>query len=101
MELRQQGMSQAQAAAVVGVSQQTVDNWESGFSNANNGKAKTPDLRISVPKDRYGEIYERRQAGEPVSQIAETRPGPPCLRITIRAVYTSRLRFFVHIWDTF
>jgi len=54
LQLRQQGMSQAQAAAVVGVDDTTISKWESKqFSDLKFQDAKTPDLRISVPKDRY------------------------------------------------
>ena len=50
--------------------QQTVDNWESGFSNTNICKAKTPDLRISVKADPP-QIIAEGEAGKHKQIIAE------------------------------
>jgi hypothetical protein len=52
------------------VTRQTVDNWEdSNESNAKNCIA-LPDLRVSVPKQAYTEIHERKHSGETLEQIA-------------------------------
>ncbi len=82
LQLRQQGMTQERAAAVVGVAQKTVDLWESQpdnrriSSSANPSLSEPPasesppDLRITIqPSDRQ-RIYERAQAGESYRAIA-------------------------------
>ena len=41
--------TQAEAATVVGVSQQTLSDWETG-NDTESGKASTPDCRTSIGK---------------------------------------------------
>jgi len=59
LALRQAGKTQEEAAAVMGVAQNTVSDWERGVSDIETDITYTPpDLRISVPKsdlDRYAE----------------------------------------------
>ena len=49
LKLRQKGKTQAEAAAMVGVSQQTLSDWEAG-NDTESGKASTPDCRTSIGK---------------------------------------------------
>lgn len=66
--LRQQGMTQQQVADTLGVSQKTVDNWEGQrISSSSN---PLPDLRVSIPKQQYPAIAERRESGETLAAIA-------------------------------
>jgi N6-adenosine-specific RNA methylase IME4/DNA-binding XRE family transcriptional regulator len=71
-QLRQQGMTQADAATVVGVAQQTIDVWEE--ENITNTKSSNsyipPDYRITIPKDHKEVIYDRCQEGETQAEVA-------------------------------
>jgi DNA-binding XRE family transcriptional regulator len=53
------GKSQQETAAMVGVTHQTIDNWEkenTNNCNFTNTCNPTPDLRISIPKQEYERI---------------------------------------------
>lgn len=69
IQLRQQGKSQAEVAAIVGVHPRTVDAWED-TSNFKNEKANIPDLRIKLSRKQQEELYERHKAGEPQAKLA-------------------------------
>lgn len=72
-QMRDQGRTQQQIAAAIGVSQATVSNWEAEAEDQsviNTDKALATDLRVSIPKVKHKEIVERREAGEPLKQIA-------------------------------
>jgi N6-adenosine-specific RNA methylase IME4 len=68
LDLRETGCTQLEAAGLVGVSQPMGAYWES----QSDIKVDNPSLdqRLSVPKPARQLIYERRQAGEPLSRIA-------------------------------
>jgi len=86
LKLRDQGMTQEQTAATVGVTQSTVHEWEEqariqGGSNIKIDNAshseppasKTslpPDLRTTVPAHEKERIYERVLAGESHEAVA-------------------------------
>ena len=56
MAHQKQGKTQAEVAAMVGVSQKTVENWEHEKDDGNNSKstnASTPDSRTSIGKKEY------------------------------------------------
>ncbi len=62
LQLRQQGMTQEKAAAVVGVTQKTVDNWESkavSESVSNSTNAYVPPTRVSVPRSSHAQTKVR------------------------------------------
>lgn len=71
-QLRQRGMTQADAAAVVGVARKTIDVWEE--ENITNGKNTNsyipPDYRVTIPKDHKEVIYDRCQAGQTQAEVA-------------------------------
>ncbi|MDP3064175.1 MAG: hypothetical protein Q8O40_13340 [Chloroflexota bacterium] len=46
-------------AAIVGVTQKTIDNWEKGTRDGNFTNACTPDLRLKVPKALKRAIAEK------------------------------------------
>lgn len=73
------GKSQAEAASVVGVTRQTVDNWEDEIItnanlcnsyNSNPVRLNPPDNRVSVPKSSHETIYDRYTGGETQAEIA-------------------------------
>jgi site-specific DNA-methyltransferase (adenine-specific) len=69
LELRKIGKSQEEVAAIVGVTQQTIDKWEGG--NITTGcNISTPDLRIKVAKADHQNIYRRVKSGELQAQVA-------------------------------
>jgi len=70
IELRKQGKTQAEVAAIVGVHPRTVDEWESDISNFKNENANTPDLRYKIPKGAQEEIYKRYKSGESQKKLA-------------------------------
>jgi N6-adenosine-specific RNA methylase IME4/ParB-like chromosome segregation protein Spo0J len=74
LELRKAGKSQLEVAKMLKIPQQTVSYWEAeekkNTSNTSAGNACIHDLRVSVSKDKYQEIYEKAKAGEPQAQIA-------------------------------
>lgn len=70
IKMRDQGMSQEAVATIVGVDQRTVDRWEDDISDRQMPSAKTPDLRVSIPREKYEEIAQRRASGEPIMQLA-------------------------------
>ena len=59
--LRQQGKTQAEAAAVVGMGKTTLDRGEwCGESNIDQtDNTLPPDWRLSIPKKAYDAIYKR------------------------------------------
>jgi len=60
LALRQQGKSQKEVAAIVGVHRRTIDEWESNPStNVKIDISLLPDLRYTIPKDQK-EVIERR-----------------------------------------
>jgi ParB-like chromosome segregation protein Spo0J len=66
--LRDGGKTQAETAAILGVSRQAISQWESEASNTSTSKAS--DRRLKLSPDDYEEIYRRAQAGETHEQIA-------------------------------
>lgn len=72
LELRESGLTQAQAAAMVGSSKSTGADWESNVSNSGPGKAyKPPDRREKLTKEDIAEIVTRSSAGESQQPIAD------------------------------
>jgi transcriptional regulator with XRE-family HTH domain len=71
LELRKQGKTQEEAAALVGVSQPTIARWEAGENGSiihlNNVSAR--DCRIAIPQSAHAVIYERLQQ-EPAEVVA-------------------------------
>ena len=58
--MRRAGKSQEEVATVVGVTRQTVDNWETGISI--DGVVNTytpPDLKVKIPKKEKQGIRDR------------------------------------------
>ena len=70
IELRKQGRTQEEVAAIVGVAQQTVSEWEKSISDTEIGKANTSDLRYKIPKGAQEEIYKRYKSGESQKKLA-------------------------------
>lgn len=71
LELRHAGKSQEEVAAILGVSQQTLSDWEQNIPNTEIGNENNPpDLRITIPKSEYPKIYERVEAGETQTSVA-------------------------------
>jgi hypothetical protein len=75
--LREGGKTQAETAAILGVAQQRISDWEAEGSNTGAGKAakkaKRPrarDRRLKLSPEDYDEIYRRAQADETHEQIA-------------------------------
>jgi N6-adenosine-specific RNA methylase IME4/predicted XRE-type DNA-binding protein len=71
--LRRKGGKQEEVAAIIGVTQQTISNWEQGedititkFCNSYNPR----DLRMKLTQKQKEEIIERVASGESQSQIA-------------------------------
>ncbi|HEY62932.1 MAG TPA: helix-turn-helix transcriptional regulator [Caldilineae bacterium] len=85
-ELRQQGLSQQEVAARVGVSRQAVSEWERSqdISNANFGIAYTPDLRKKIGDGEREEIYRRLLSGETQERV---------VRDHLRPYISQRLRY--------
>ena len=69
LELRKQKKTQAEVAAIVGVSRETIDKWEKG-SNGNFTNTSPPDLRYTVSKQDYEKIYELYKDGKSQAEIA-------------------------------
>ncbi len=69
--LREQGKTQEETANVLGVSQQAICHWEGDVSNTNIGNAYIPpDLRVSIPREEYDNIFQRYNDGEHQRLIA-------------------------------
>ena len=72
LELRKQGRTQEEVAAIIGVTRQTIDNWED-IPNAKiciSYIPSTPDLKVRISKNERPKIYERFIAGETQTSIA-------------------------------
>jgi len=73
LELRNQGKTQEEVAKIVGVTHQTVDQWENNnVSNASTCNAYNValDCRLKLPKGAQETIIERYKKGETQEQIA-------------------------------
>jgi site-specific DNA-methyltransferase (adenine-specific) len=73
LELRSKGKTQEEVAAIIGVTQQTISNWENGedmtitkFCNGHNPR----DLRIKLTPKQKEEIIQRVASGESQAQLA-------------------------------
>jgi N6-adenosine-specific RNA methylase IME4/predicted XRE-type DNA-binding protein len=74
LELRQGGLTQAQAAAMVGIARRTGSDWEANTTNggpAKGSRAKPPDKREKLTAAEREEVARRTDAGEPQQQIAD------------------------------
>lgn len=72
MGLRNQGLTQTQAAAMVGVAQATGSDWESATSNTGSDNGGKPrDRREKLDKKDVGEIVKRVESGESQTKIAD------------------------------
>jgi len=88
-ELRAEGKTQAEAAAALGVSRRTVDEWEapSGSNVKPDNASAPPDVRVKVPKQEQVKAAERvLDAGESTAQVAAD------LGVTERSVRTYRAK---------
>lgn len=72
IQLRQQGKSQAEVAAIVGTDRTTISKWQrqDDISDVKIHKANIPDLRIKLSRKQQEELYERHKAGEPQAKLA-------------------------------
>lgn len=73
LQLLNQGKTQEEAGALVGVSQERVSQWKNNVNNINIYNVDIPepaDNRITVPKSEYESIYIRSLKGETHDQIA-------------------------------
>jgi len=71
LRLREQGKTQAEAAAAVGVSQQVVSDWQAkSMHNTSGGKVHKPDVRTKVTKDGKEKVVKAVKAGVPQAQVA-------------------------------
>lgn len=68
-DLREQGKSQEEVAAVVGVPQQTISDWDRKRNITDLGNVSL-DLRIRIPKEEHQSIHERVQSGESTETVA-------------------------------
>jgi transcriptional regulator with XRE-family HTH domain len=74
-ELRAQGKTQEETAAIVGVPRQTLSDWEScqkeeDTSNAEIGITCIPDCRMKIPQTEHERIYDRTQKGKTQEETA-------------------------------
>lgn len=71
LELRHAGKSQVEVAAILGVDQSTISDWQQGIPIMDSHIMNNlPDLRISIPKTEYPKIYERVETGESQTSVA-------------------------------
>ncbi len=72
LELKKEGKTQEQIAAMLGVDRTTVSLWlkDESISIVNVHNANTFDCRIKIPKKEHPIIHERVKAGETQEQIA-------------------------------
>ena len=68
--LRNQGRTQRQTAEILNTPEGTIKYWESINKVDSNVTYQPPDLRVSVPRQEYGTIYERVKQGESQRQVA-------------------------------
>ena len=77
LELRKQKKSQKEVAGLVGVHRSTISKWEKDTNDTSNVKIHNAcsednnlDLRISIRRELYEDIYRRVKSGESQSRIA-------------------------------
>ncbi len=74
MGLLEQGKTQEEASAIVGVPSQTISDWKrkkgTNSEIGNVSLPKGPDRRVSIPKSEQKNIYSRNQKGETHEKIA-------------------------------
>jgi len=77
MAMRAEGATQEETAIAIGVHRRTVDDWESKALSKDDNISSPPDNRVSIPKAEHKNIYERRQSGEKVKDIAADYKATP------------------------
>lgn len=71
LALRKKGKSQEKVAAIVGVDQSIISDWEKGIPIMDSHIGYNPlDLKVKIPKKEYEVIYQRVEAGETQTAIA-------------------------------
>ncbi|GAH85230.1 unnamed protein product, partial [marine sediment metagenome] len=74
LSLLEQGKTQEEAGAIVGVPQRTISDWKQKKATnseiANACLPVVPDQRLSIPKAEHKNIYSRAQKGETHEKIA-------------------------------
>ena len=69
-ELQEEGVTQADIGAMLGVDQSTISKWfVSNMNNHNTNKPKK-NAKTKVPKEAHEDIYERVESGETQEQVA-------------------------------
>lgn len=72
LELRESGLTQAQAAAMVGATRSAAAYWEAGVSSSKTDKAnKRLDRREKLTKNEVSEAVKRAESGEAQQSIAD------------------------------
>ena len=71
-ELNQDGKTQADIAALMGVARSTIEAWLAEFSNDSAVNSKPPPVKqhMKLTQEDRAEILERREKGDPVKVIA-------------------------------
>lgn len=71
LELRREGHTQADVAAELSISQQTVSDWFRDIKNTGVGKTDNRlDARVKIPTPAHPVIFERAERGQSQEQIA-------------------------------
>lgn len=86
--------TQQEAADIIGVAQQTINEWEKGISNTNFGNAYSPpDLRVSIPRIEYETIYDRIQNGESQTKVAaDYKVTQPRISQVVRLIEARKIK---------
>jgi len=99
LALRKKGKSQEEVAAMLGVDQSTISDWEKGMPIMESHIGYNPlDLKVKVPKKEYEVIYQRVEAGETQTAIASDYKVSQALQPKSRGVkglLNSRLRWVI------
>jgi hypothetical protein len=81
-ELRSQGKTQPETAAIIGIPQQTLSDWEKqkrggdDTSNTDSGNAcSPPDCRVKIPQSEHERIYGRIDVSR--EKLLRGAPAPP------------------------